>query len=241
VKKFVSTVVFIFCLADSAYSQNFNRAIYKVTLNDEENFENKLSFEQRTVVKDASLVLDNLSAELIFNDTISIYKLQDGIRTNTVAERIAISKLQGEKPIYTDLKKGRSLQNNTNGFLYKPDEFLIYNDLDFNWQITNERKEIDGINLIKAIGRFYNGDNYTQIIAYFAPSYPFRFGPLGVANLPGLIFELQNGNKQYSLKSIELGIKDIEIVFPIKGTLIETKDFWKELKERLDSLERTNK
>ncbi len=237
----VIIVIFNLSLTNCAFSQNFNRAIYKVSLNEDEDFEAKLPLEQKSVIKDAHRELDNLSAELIFNDTISIYKLQDGIRTKTVAEKIAISKLQGGKPIYTNLKKGRSFRHNNDGFLYKPNEFLIYTNLNYFWQITNEQKEIDGIKVVKAIGRMYNSENYSQIIAYFAPSYPYQFGPIGVANLPGLIFELQDGKKHYSLKSIELGIKDVEIIFPTNGTLIGIVDFWTVVKERLNTLERTNK
>lgn len=240
--KLVIIVILNLSLTNCAFSQNFNRAIYKLTLIEDEDFEAKLPLEQKSVIKDAHRELDNLSAELIFNDTISIYKLQDGIRTKTAAEKIAVSKLQGGKPIYTNLKKRRSFRHNDDGFLYKPNEYLIYTDLNiYYWQITNEQKEIDGIKVVKAIGRLYNGDNYTQIIAYFAPSYPYHFGPIGVANLPGLIFELQNGKKHYSLKSIELGIKDVEIIFPTNGTLIGIVDFWTVVKERLAILEQTNK
>ena len=239
--KLVIIVIFNLSLPNYAFTQNFNRAIYKLTLIEDEDFEAKLPLEQKSVIKDAHRELDNLSAELIFNDTISIYKLQDGIRTKTVAEKIAISKLQGGKPIYTNLKKGRSFRHNNDGFLYKPNEFLIYTNLNYFWQITNEQKEIDGIKVVKAIGRMYNSENYSQIIAYFAPSYPYQFGPIGVANLPGLIFELQNGKKHYSLKSIELGIKDVEIIFPTNGTLIGEIDFWIVVKERLDTLKRTIK
>ena len=240
--KLVIIVIFNLSLPNYAFTQNFNRAIYKLTLIEDEDFEAKLPLEQKSVIKDAHRELDKLSAELIFNDTISIYKLQDGIRSKTLAEKIAISKLQGKKPIYTNLKKGRSFRHNDDGFLYKTNEFLIYTDLNnYYWQITNEQKEIDGIKVVKAIGRMYNSENYSQIIAYFAPSYPYQFGPIGVANLPGLIFELQNGKKHYSLKSIELGIKDVEIIFPTNGTLIGEIDFWIVVKERLDTLKRTIK
>ncbi len=240
--KLAIIVIFNVSLTNCAFSQNLNRAIYKLTLIEDEDFEAKLPSEQKSAIKDAHRELDNLSAELIFNDTISIYKLTDGIRTKTLAENIAISKLQARKPIYTNLKKGRSFHHNDDGFLYEKNEFLIYTDLNnHNWQITNEQKEIDGIKVVKAIGRLYNGDNYTQIIAYFAPSYPYKFGPIGVANLPGLIFELQNGKKYYTLKSIELGIKNVEIIFPTNGTLIGVIDFWTVVKERLETLRQTTK
>ena len=47
--------------------------------------------------------------------------------------------------------------------------------------------------------------NYT---AWYVPQLPYKFGPVGFGNLPGLIIELQGDDYTYGVKKIEYFDKD---------------------------------
>ncbi len=64
---------------------------------------------------------------------------------------------------------------------------------DYDWKITNETKKINGIKVKKALGRL---DNNT-IIAWYAVNINVNDGPWYCYGLPGLILELNYGNKKY--------------------------------------------
>ncbi len=67
---------------------------------------------------------------------------------------------------------------------------------DFMWKITNQTKQLDNLNLIKATG-YFKGRNY---VAWFAPEIPISIGPWKLAGLPGLIVEAADDKNLFVFK-----------------------------------------
>lgn len=75
-----------------------------------------------------------------------------------------------------------------------------------NWKITNETKMIDTYKCYKATD-IYQVKNVEKtfnhpVTAWFCPDLPYKYGPNGYGNLPGLILELQVRNAVYGVKKI---------------------------------------
>lgn len=90
-------------------------------------------------------------------------------------------------------------------------------DLKSNWVLTNETKLIDNYLCYKATN-IYKVSNDTKtflhpVTAWYCPQIPYRYGPNGYSNLPGLILELQVRNVVYGAKVIKL---DSELDFDLK-------------------------
>lgn len=101
-----------------------------------------------------------------------------------------------------------------------------------DWQITSESKKIDQYLCLKATYSFnyYSSrekqTNTRVIIAWFAPSLPYSFGPKNFHGLPGLILELTENTVTFLASKIELLEKPIEIKFP-SGKRIPKEQFEK--------------
>lgn len=90
-------------------------------------------------------------------------------------------------------------------------------DLKSNWELTNETKLIDNYLCYKATN-IYKVTNETKtflhpVTAWYCPQIPYRYGPNGYSNLPGLILELQVRNVVFGAKTIKL---DSELDFDLK-------------------------
>lgn len=128
----------------------------------------------------------------------------------------------GVKGTYYSTKNEILLEKNSYGqdFIVKIPKLM--------WEITNVSKKIGKYYCFKAktIKEVENskGIHKIEIIAWFSPQLPFNFGPKEFNGLPGLIIELQEGGKTYSLKRIEQ-IDNFNFKKPTKGKLISLKDF----------------
>jgi GLPGLI family protein len=90
-------------------------------------------------------------------------------------------------------------------------------DLKSNWELTNETKLIDNYLCYKATSiKKVTNDTKTflhPVTAWYCPQLPYRYGPNGYSNLPGLILELQVRNVVFGAKTIKL---DSELDFDLK-------------------------
>ena len=230
--------IIFFLFSVCAFSQNTNKVIYNVSQAVDEIYVKNLPSELQNKLQQTKEEFKKLSLELIFNDSISVFKLSDGIRSNTVEEKLAISKAGVNSDLYTNIIQNKSFRNNNIDFMQKPKEFLIYFDLEFDWKITSEKKMIDQIEVIKAVGKVYKNEKYQEVVAWFAPKLSYQYGPIGIGKLPGLILELQLGTMYYTLNRVEFGVKDIDIRMPKEGKLVEVKEYFKQLRERYEELKK---
>ncbi|MFK7832883.1 MAG: GLPGLI family protein [Winogradskyella sp.] len=146
-------------------------------------------------------VLDELDNDSSKNEIVNFVKTRAG----------------GSKVYYTE--------NNTNSIdIFEQDCklgdcFLIENEI-FDWKLTKETKKINIYTCYKAIINYKNKD----IIFWYTPEIPTRFGPKNFSGLPGAILEIQEGYFSYSAINIELNLKSDELsIEKPKGELV-TKD-----------------
>jgi GLPGLI family protein len=205
---------------------------------EEEAFQKNLTIEARKSFEMADDLVSTVKIELIFNDSISVFKLEDNFTPNTYEERLAVTKAGLTVPRYMNLTENKSFYNNNGNPIMGEKEFLVYSDLDFKWNILTEEKKINNFTAIKAIGTANKNDKIVKVIAWFAPELPYSHGPYGIGNLPGIILEMQIGNIHYMAKEILIknSVKTIEI--PKKGKLILSEDYYKLQKERFEDFEK---
>ena len=108
---------------------------------------------------------------------------------------------------------------------------------DVNWEITSENKIIGGIVCYKATRQleYLGRDNKIKsnnIVAWFAPSLPYSYGPKDFYGLPGLIVQLTENKATYLASTIELNDIEISIDFP-KGKTVSKEEFDKKLKAQM--------
>ncbi len=113
-----------------------------------------------------------------------------------------------------------------------PYSYKYQEDLDlFNWMLLNEKSEILGYEVLKAIADF-GGRTWE---AWFAPEIPFNDGPYKFNGLPGLILSICDTKKHYcfelqSIHYLEPGSKPI--YFRDFRYIETTKSVFFQLRER---------
>lgn len=101
---------------------------------------------------------------------------------------------------------------------------------DFGWQITQEKKKIEGYECFKAISKPFRGRTY---IAWFCPEIPIPDGPWKLCGLPGLILEAQDEKNEvkFIAQKIELQVE----LEKVENKLLENNFpllTWEEYKEK---------
>lgn len=118
------------------------------------------------------------------------------------------------------------------------EKLLIRNDFDhLKWNIIrNEQKNIKNFKCYKATTEIVldNGEKYI-IEAFFTPELPIPIGPKDFVGLPGLILELREKHFTFYAKSIQISDKDIVIIKPTDGFLIEIDDLKKRIVSSMDN------
>lgn len=133
-----------------------------------------------------------------------------------------------EYDYFFDKLNNSAIKREENGNLIKNDHKIL------NWEITTESKVIDSYLCYKAIfyDRFINRKGIAMslpIVAWFAPSLPYSYGPKYFNGLPGLILELNDRETTFLASSIKIfKDKELEIVFP-KGKTVSQEDYNKKV------------
>lgn len=136
--------------------------------------------------------------------------------------------ITNESDYFFDKLTNTAIKREDNGNLIKN----IHKKLD--WEITTESKLIDGYLCYKAIyfDKFINrkGVNTSiPIVAWFAPSLPYGFGPKYFNGLPGLILELNDRETTFYATSIKIS-KDKELVIELpKGKIVSQEQYTKKV------------
>lgn len=166
-----------------------------------------------------------------FNSSRSRFTLNTSLSTpsnneqykKTIA-KIASNRFTSDFNYYLDKKENVVILEKTNGALIKKkyDKKV--------WNITSESKMVDEYLCYKAnyvksyIGRDGKEKNIT-IIAWFAPSLPYAYGPKDYNGLPGLILELTEKETTYYASKINITKdKEVKIDFP-KGKTITEEEY----------------
>lgn len=204
----------------------------------ESEFQKNTPEETRRALQQADELINSIKIELVFNDSISVFKLEDGYYPSTYEEKLAATKAGVSVPKYMNLNQNKSFFNNKGNPIVDEKEFLIYDTLDFKWEILNEEKKIDNFTVIKAIGVANKNERTVNVIAWFAPELPYRHGPFGIGNLPGIILEMQIGTIHYTTKEINMKNNNEKIEIPKKGKIISIETYYKIIKDRYDDFKK---
>ncbi|MCT4700212.1 GLPGLI family protein [Tenacibaculum haliotis] len=139
---------------------------------------------------------------LVFNDSISIFYLEKKIFSDNSAASLAII----HSGYFGRIKQ---LPNNyiTENLQEDFGKFLVSRPYK-KWKLHDETKQIGEYLCFKAT-TFHTTTNSKgkvfkrSFTAWYTPQLPYKFGPVGYGNLPGLIIELQGERATYGVKKIE--------------------------------------
>lgn len=95
-----------------------------------------------------------------------------------------------------------------------------------SWKLLSDQKQIDNYTCYKAILKHFNerSQKYYETIAWYCPSIPVPYGPVGYGGLPGLILELETSlGFVYSPENIVLNPSKLKIPDLIEGEEITPK------------------
>lgn len=120
-------------------------------------------------------------------------------------------------------------KNTDTGIYCYKDNIKVKQESKINWEITAETKQIDDYLCYKAIYhkkiKNHKGEmKDVPVIAWFAPSIPYSFGPKEYYGLPGLILEVQDKFSTLLAVKIETNIEGIIIEEP-KGKVISEEEY----------------
>lgn len=210
-------------MASTVYTQNSGTITYKLLMPENEEAK-KQSFAIQGFYKKAHERGEQLAFTLDFNTTQSHFYMNEVMHSdvNNDEKTIKIVAIMLDKVnFYYDNKKDI-------GLYYSPLDGILMREeyAKKEWVLTNESKKIDNYLCYKAerdIMYERNGKELTtRIIAWYAPSLPYSYGPLGYNNdLPGLILELIEFGRTIYVTKIELKEKPIAIKFPTGKSISE--------------------
>ena len=166
---------------------------------------------------------------LYFDQTSSLYIHNDWSKETTYFEStfgVIGFKLGDEEgmPVYKNTLQNKMVWKELYGKAPALDITLVDSIPHIDWEITDEGLTIEGIETIKAVGK-YEGRIYN---AWFAPSIPVPFGPYKLGGLPGLILSAisNDGKVFWKFKSLKSDIdENVLIAPPSTGRLMEWDEF----------------
>jgi GLPGLI family protein len=229
---YISILIFSFIFFENSWCQSFSgKIVYKVQfiglgLEDDADQEDKDLNE--AIVK----IANQQTCTLSFNGKRSSSILNRYLISDTennglmnMARKMAFI-VTNESDYFFDKISNTAIRRDDNGSLIEIKHKIL------DWEITKESKLIDGYLCYKAIynDKFINRRGVktsVPIIAWFAPSLPYGYGPKYFNGLPGLILELNDRETTFYATSISI-LKDKELVieFP-KGKTISQEDYTK--------------
>lgn len=214
-------------ISNSLFSQS-GLIVYSVKM-DSASYQDKGKYFER--LKKMKEYANNQKFELKFNKSQSSFKIIESMSKDELydekEDRIARLAMTAGFDVYIDNEKRKEIQ-------IRPNNQLIESTCNrFDWEITTESKMIDLYLCYKAIQKIpfvsRKGENkIKEIIAWFAPSLPYRYGPITFNGLPGLILELTENRATYLAVKIVLEDKEIKIDFP-KGKTITEEEYYRKV------------
>jgi GLPGLI family protein len=219
---YISLVSLLFCL--TAFSQSKSGvAVYKVA-----------SITEKQDKKDAYAQLKEraegafgfITYKLYFTSEASFFTLDERMNSdaNDRQQELALI-MAGRGKYYTPLKSDSLLhQTNSQGDLF----LVAHSKTNLAWNITAEKKTINGYECLRADGIYKNYGNHAgmKLTAWFSPKLPYMYGPKEYSGLPGLILELDDIATGVSYYCTEIIFdKTVKIEIPDKGIRMNEKEY----------------
>lgn len=194
--------VTVFSQAEKQYAMA--KVDYSVKVHLDKNDEIYKIYEKYSpgLVTKAEAVDSEIDFSLVFNDSTSIFYLKNKLFSDNEAASFVLRnsgyhgriKQQANHFITEELKEAFG-------------KFLVSRSYQ-KWELHDETKMIDDYLCFKAT-TFYTITNSKgkvfkhNFTAWYTPQLPYKYGPAGYGNLPGLIIELQGDRFTYGVKKIE--------------------------------------
>ncbi|MEC4113116.1 GLPGLI family protein [Myroides pelagicus] len=218
------TILFL-AFTSICFSQKTNIAYYKVKyLFNDENLENSSPYS--SYLSKAKDYEEAVELKLLFNKERASFEMSTNNRNSQ--NKLAFSLCGCDKTIYSNVtnktikyyNKGSAPMN------ILENRYLLVNTLFADWTLDNEQLKINGFTAYKATRTKIDVKGKPILVtAWYAPEFPYPFGPLTYSGLPGLIIQVQENNKMFTLSKIEFN-KDITIEQePTKGEVLSEEDF----------------
>jgi GLPGLI family protein len=225
-------IFFISFISNFFYGQS-GQVVYAVKMDSTSYQESGQYFERLKKMKEYA---NNQKFELKFNNNLSSFKYMEGLhsdsdfsdRENTTAQFAMTT----SSDFYYNKVENIEIQQKKDGQLIEKEYSKV------SWILGTESKKIDSYLCYKAtykepyIARKSGETRYREVVAWYAPSLPYSFGPINFYGLPGLILELKYKNATYFATNIALKGTDIFIDFP-KGKTVTKEEYEKKLKAQM--------
>lgn len=228
---FISIVLLLFYL--TAFSQGKSgEAVYKVASINEKQ-DKKDTYTQ--LKERAESAFGFITYKLYFTPEASFFTLDDKMKSdaNDRQQELALI-MAGRGKYYTAIKSDSILyQTNIQGDLF----LVTKSKTNLTWNITTEKKTINGYECLRANGIYTNYGNLNgqKITAWFSPKLPFMYGPKEFSGLPGLILELDDMASGVSYYCTDIKFdKTVIIEMPDKGIRMNEKEFNTYSKKKAD-------
>lgn len=219
--------ILLFFISLVGLGQISGKVEYEIEIGDDPRF---LLHEGLTEIMRSGQTLSNdLTFNLYFKENQSYFEINNSpINYLYYVNLFMAASTDPECTCYSDLKDQIFSCVIYNRFL--DEEFILEDKNDFQWEITNEEKEIQNLKVFKAIGKTRNNE---RIEAWFTPEIPVNAGPENFMGLPGLILELQVLYTKYICKKIEFtNAYDSKIVKATGKGIINYKNFDEQIQKQ---------
>ena len=207
------SILILIIFTIQAFSQS-GRALYKIKFVEKIEVPKEYSEDVKQTFVQLYEDVNHMKFELIFNKNISKFNFIDDLNSISSMSKAIVN----TNTIFTESKTNYSLIGNN----------LLKTNPVYNWKIENTTKLIGNLNCTKAtceiifFSRKRNKEVTKTVEAWFCPSLPYSFGPYGYYGLPGIIVELNEGNKIYILEKIDLKFNE-KIPIPNKKHITENE------------------
>ena len=216
--------IFVFCIKVIGQESNFNSGVVKYKFEQNGYADNIYKKENNDFFKKLYKDTKDIKLVLTFNENESLFEVEKKMDSDISPMTLTVAKRMVAKGShYTNIKENLVLRKAHNG----GEEFLISIKTS-NWNITKESKMINSIKCFKAtknkIIENKKGTHIFEIVAWFAPEIPVRFGPKEYNNLPGLILELHDTHHTFFVDDIKFLKRPTKII-PFKGNILTEEEY----------------
>jgi len=241
-KLFFLLIIFnLFQLLSFAQAKNGIAYYQKIFKNTDSLEEIRLSSEMKFILNEVRNKSKDIIYNLEFKDSLAKFYMQETMSNdneNAVVSKFTNIILKNDEVYYYKLNDSIAL---TEKDIFG--EIIIIKDSlpDNKWNLSNEKKEIDGRTCFKAtklLTAIKNKKGQTEIIAWYDPTINISFGPNGYFGLPGLIIEIEEGKIITQLTRIEFSKNTKDIIFPVKGKKMNRPDYEKYEMENISRFKR---
>lgn len=214
-------------------AQTNHIAYYKVQYHFE-NTNNKASARFKSVFEDAKRHEDEVNLRLIFNKENAVFEMLTANRNSQ--NEFSHSLCSCEKTVFMSVPENKMRHNNKAQPVLgiRENQYLLTEDLYSDWKLHDEVKKINDYNCYRATRTITDSNGKIFLItAWYAPEFPFPFGPATYGGLPGLIIQIQKGSTLFALSKIEFDRKISQPIPDTKGETMNTETYSQLLHELL--------